>query len=301
LSAIQLVMAENYVNMHKLDSARSCFKAAMESEKKLQAEGYSDLARRGGLEMLKYLLDYESGHHISSITFSRYCDSISHDVRMRRDTEIKQLETKQRLQAVNYELRLKSNRMWWSIVVLLVTVFIASLGVYLYIRNRYYRLAEAENRVDTLTRLVEDAKRSTTDTPQPEDDTFFKKILMKQLGIIKLVASTPTNQNQALLRRISAISEGDIPVDDLISWPDLYPIIDTLYHNFHSQLMVNYGSMLTDKEVKICCLLCASFSTKEIGIVTQQSDATIYVRKSAIRKKLGVDEKQDIIDFINRI
>lgn len=300
LSAIQMLMAENYINMHKLDSARICFKAAFKSENELISAGYPDIARKSGIEMLKYLLDYSSGKPISISSFCRYCDSISNDIRMRKDIELKQVEEKQRLQTVNSGLRLESQRMWWSLVSLILILSIAGIGIYLYIRNRYYRLAEAENRVDTLTRLVEDAKRSTTDTPQLEDNVFFKKILMNQLGIIKLVAGTPTNQNQALLRRISAISEGDIPVDELLSWPDLYPIIDSLYDNFHSRLMEEYGDVLKDKEIKICCLLCAGFSTKEIGVVTQQSDATIYVRKSSIRKKLRIDEKQDIVDFIKR-
>jgi DNA-binding CsgD family transcriptional regulator len=56
---------------------------------------------------------------------------------------------------------------------------------------------------------------------------------------------------------------------------------------------------MTIKEINICCLLCANFSTKEIGILTQQSDATIYVRKTSIRKKINANEKQDIVVFLN--
>lgn len=42
----------------------------------------------------------------------------------------------------------------------------------------------------------------------------------------------------------------------------------------------------------------AGFSTKEISVITGQTTATIYVRKSSIRKKLGVPEKEDIIAFL---
>ena len=41
-------------------------------------------------------------------------------------------------------------------------------------------------------------------------------------------------------------------------------------------------------------LLKAGFSTKEIGVLTEQSSATIYTRKSVIRKKLGTSENGDI-------
>ncbi|MFR1327341.1 MAG: helix-turn-helix transcriptional regulator [Bacteroides cellulosilyticus] len=60
-----------------------------------------------------------------------------------------------------------------------------------------------------------------------------------------------------------------------------------------------FGSVLIDKEQQLCCLLCAEFSTKEISVVTQQSIPTIYQRKTNIRKKLGMGEKEDIVGFIS--
>lgn len=181
------------------------------------------------------------------------------------------------------------------------------MAIYLYYRNRIRQLAEAEDRIDTLTRMLEEAQKAPVenekgkDLPQVEDDAFFKKILLQQLGIIRLVASTPTNQNQALLKRISGISGGEIPTDSLLIWSDLYPVINRLYDNFHARLSSQYADALTEKEVQICCLLCAGFSTKEIGVITQQSDATIYVRKTSIRKKIGAAEGQDIVACINSV
>ncbi|MDE6286111.1 MAG: LuxR C-terminal-related transcriptional regulator, partial [Muribaculaceae bacterium] len=53
-----------------------------------------------------------------------------------------------------------------------------------------------------------------------------------------------------------------------------------------------------DKEEQIVALMAAGFSTKEMGVITAQTAATIYVRKSSIRKKLGVPEKEDIVAFL---
>lgn len=44
----------------------------------------------------------------------------------------------------------------------------------------------------------------------------------------------------------------------------------------------------------------AGFSTKEISVITGQTTATIYVRKSSVRKKLGVAEKEDIVAFLRQ-
>jgi len=60
-------------------------------------------------------------------------------------------------------------------------------------------------------------------------------------------------------------------------------------------------TVLTDKEVQICCLLCAGFSTKEISVITRQSASSIYVRKTSIRKKIGADEGADIVEAVKNL
>ena len=306
LSSIQMAMAANYINLHRLDSARICNDKAIKSEKKLEAQGYADIARRVALEQERYLLDYASGKAVSYVNFARYCDSVAAEMQAKENTSTQRLEAKNRLQSVNYELRLGKQRIGWLLSVAFLLLTCGSIGGYLYDRNRVQRLAEAEDRIDTLTRMLTEAQDATTaetttvEPPKTDDDVFFKKILLQQLGIIRLVASTPTNQNQVLLKRISGISGGEIPTNSLLVWSDLYPVIDRLYDNFHTRLTERFGDTLTEKEVQICCLLCAGFSTKEIGVITQQSDATIYVRKTSIRKKIGVAEGQDIVAHLNR-
>ena len=302
LSAIQMSMAENYLNLNRLDSARICFNKATESEKRLQEKGYEDFSRKGSLEMLKYIIDNKAGKMVSVAPFSRYLDSITNDILLRNKLYIKQFEDKQQLETINYRLHMERNRLWWYLFSLIVVVILLGLGIYIYVRNRYVRLGEAEERRDTLIRLIEEsAEASKEEASQISNSAFFKQILMKQLGIIKLMASTPTSQNQAMLKRIAAISEGKISGDELLSWAEIYPIIDSLYDNFYTFLIEKFGAVLTTKEINICCLLCANFSTKEIGILTQQSDATIYVRKTSIRKKINANERQDIIVYLNEL
>ena len=306
MSSIQMAMAGNYINLHRLDSARICNDKAIKSEAELEAQGFADIARRAVIEQERFLLDYTSGMPVSYVAFARYCDSLSADVQMKENTSTRRLETKNRLQTANYELKIDKQRMGWLLSVAILLLMGGGIGGYLYYRSRIQRLAEAEDRVDTLNRMLAEAQNATSvETteiqPATDDDAFFKKILLQQLGIIRLVASTPTNQNQALLKRIAGISGGEIPTDSLLVWSDLYPVIDRLYDDFHARLKKQYGDSLTEKEVQICCLLCAGFSTKEIGVITQQSDATIYVRKTSIRKKIGATEGQDIVALINSV
>lgn len=315
LSAIQMAMAGNYINLHRLDSARICHDKAIKSETELEAQGFTDIARKAELEQERVILDYTDGKAVSFVDFARYCDSITMDMQMKENTSTRRLEAKNRLQTANYELKLNQQRMGWLLSVATLLLIGGGIGGWLYRRNKIKQSAEAEDRIDTLARMLEEAQKTIAEEesdiksissnadelerPKSDDDAFFKKILLQQLGIIRLVASTPTNQNQALLKRISGISGGEIPTNSLLVWSDLYPVIDRLYNNFHTRLMEQYGDALTEKEEQICCLLCAGFSTKEIGVITQQSDATIYVRKTSIRKKIRAAEGQDIVACVN--
>lgn len=300
-SAFQMTLAQNFINLHQLDSARKYWNIAWTNEQKLQAAGGRDLARRSYLAQLKSVLDYAGHSPVEVTTFARFGDSIMNEMRDQQNTITQQLETRNKLQQQNYELIINRQKTKLRLIIVSFLLIAAGITVYIYMRNKYKRLAEAEERIDVLTRLLNDAQKVSDDSPQGDDDAFFKKILLQQLGIIRLVANTPTSQNQKLLKLISGISNNEIPVDGLLVWVDLYPIIDKLYNNFYTRLTDKFGSVLSDKEVQICCLLCANFSTKEIGVITQQTDATIYVRKSSIRKKIRAGEKQDIVDYINSI
>ena len=193
------------------------------------------------------------------------------------------------------EIRLQKQRTQTTIGIIIVVVLLAGVYARHRYRQRIARLAEAEDRIDTLTRMLEEAQASTD-----KEDAFVKRMLLQQLGVIRLVASTPTAQNQALLRRLAELGNDQVPVEELIVWEDLYPLIDRLYNRFHTRLKERYGSLLTDKEIQTCCLLCAGFSTKEIGVITHQSASSIYVRKTAIRKKLGAEEGADIVEVIKK-
>ena len=74
-----------------------------------------------------------------------------------------------------------------------------------------------------------------------------------KLGIIKMVAETPTEQNREMLRKLSSI-ESDTN-GSLVNWDNLYEIINNLYSNFYSKLHTKYADMLTEKEEQVIVLL----------------------------------------------
>lgn len=67
----------------------------------------------------------------------------------------------------------------------------------------------------------------------------------------------------------------------------------------YTNIMLRVGMVMNERELQLCCLLKANFSTKEISVVTGQSVRTVYQRKTTIRQKLNMDEKEDITDHLN--
>lgn len=187
--------------------------------------------------------------------------------------------------------------------VLLVGLVCVVLGlclllVYLY-RRRQRLLLEKEEEIETLRNMLASADKS-------DDKESVRKLMLQQLGVIKTIAGTPTEANQQLLARLMALNEET--ANALIDWPSIYQTIDLVYDGFYTRLVQKYGAtdqsndsahpILNEKELQLCCLLKADFSTKEINMLTRQSLQTIYQRKTQVRQKLSLAEAEDITTAI---
>lgn len=186
-------------------------------------------------------------------------------------------------------------------VIILVTILVCVIllaGAALIIRRRRQRELENEERAEALQKMVDELKSTSAIQPSQENTSAaLRRAMLQQLGIIKMVAETPTEQNREMLRKISSI-ESDTD-GELVNWSNVFELINNLYSGFYDKLHSEYGDILTNKEEQIIVLMVAGFSTKEISVITAQTASTIYVRKSSIRKKLGVPEKEDIVTFLN--
>ena len=178
-------------------------------------------------------------------------------------------------------------------MIVIIVLFFAALGIcllfiYLY-RRRQRLLLEKEEEIETLRNMLASADKS-------DDKESVRKLMLQQLGVIKTIAGTPTEANQQLLARLMALNEET--ANALIDWPSIYQTIDLVYDGFYTRLVQKYGNVLNEKELQLCCLLKADFSTKEINMLTRQSLQTIYQRKTQVRQKLNLAEAEDITTAI---
>ena len=188
----------------------------------------------------------------------------------------------------------QKDQMLFLVITFILTLTIASL--LLWLRNRKNKFLEREEEIDALRNLLSESSESGDSN---KNDRFFKKILLQQLGVIKIATSNPTSANLELLKKMKKIASKEVDVDTLLNWNDLFQIIDYIYDGFYTSLTKKYGAVLNEKEIQLCTLLKANFTTKEIGVVTQQSVRTIYQRKSTIRQTLQMPEAEDIATFLS--
>jgi len=291
-----IVLGDLFRRMNEPDSAY-CYlsKAARSKNIHTSRSAYKSL----------YDMSQDIGHYKEAVEYSSKMwemqDSINNIARNKALIEMQEKYDQQRVKdEMTAKMTLQKQRILMGIgVAVLILCFIA-YRIRIRNKERITRLAEAEERIETLSHLLEEAQKE----PSPDagqDDTFFKRILLQQLGIIRMVANTPTAQNQALLRRLAETGNDEMPAEELIAWKDLYPIIDRLYHGFYTRLTQHFGSVLTDKEVQTCCLLCAGFSTKEIAVITRQAVNTVYIRKTSARQKMGMPEGADIVEWVKNL
>lgn len=193
-------------------------------------------------------------------------------------------------------LKAESRQKTVIILVLCLAAFLILGGSAWIIRTRRQRERDKEERIEALQKMVDEYKSAPAQETKKAGSSALRGIMLKQLGIIKMVAETPTEQNREMLRKISSI-DGETN-GELVDWGKVFELIDNLYSGFYSRLRRQYGDLLSQKEEQIIVLMVAGFSTKEISVITGQTTSTIYVRKSSIRKKLGVPEKDDIVAFL---
>ena len=201
------------------------------------------------------------------------------------------------LKSENRALTFKSQserKTYIIVIVSLIALILVAGGAWL-LQKRKRKTVEAEERAETLQRMVDELQKPSV--PSDNQETL-RRAMLQQLNIIKMVAETPTEQNREMLRKISSVdNNADGP---LINWANVYEIVNNLHSGFYTKLHDRYGDTISEKEEQAIVLLAAGFSAKEISVITSQSAASVYVRKSSVKKKLGVPEKEDVIAFLRQ-
>ncbi len=293
LHFIHFTKALNYLNLKDFKLASNELAKANNYAKEIYSEEYNYYESLAG--HIRSILTFQNDGKISIIRLAMV--SNHQRDRLFRDENTQYEQRQNVLKAENRALLFKSQserKTYIIIIVTLVALILVACGVWL-LQKRKRKAVEAEERAETLQRMVDELQKPSAPT---DNQDALRRAMLQQLNIIKMVAETPTEQNREMLRKISSVdNNADGP---LIKWANVYEIVDNLHSGFYSKLHERYGDIISEKEVQAIVLLAAGFSAKEISVITSQSAASIYVRKSSVKKKLGIPEKEDVIAFLRQ-
>jgi len=272
--------------------------AIQELEKADSCASEISIAEKGYYNSFAYLLytvfDFQKTGKLNLIRMAQINNNQKDNLLRSQSIQQESEESALKIENKRLILRAKSDRQMATIVIIVfVGLLISGISIW-YALNRKRNAIETEEQMETLQKMVDELRAS--DLPSPGQESL-RRAMLQQLSVIKMVAETPTEQNREMLRKIYSIDNNTKGA--IVNWNNVFEIIDNIYTGFYSRLNRRYGNTLSDKEQQIIVLMAAGFSTKEISVITTQTSATIYVRKSSIRKKLGIQEKEDILGFLH--
>ena len=284
-------LARYYLLQDKFTEANKHMRLA---EEHADEEFRSSWAMTGYMELMKSILNYAQYKRINMMDWANFANSLQESTSHKQAITDAKEENNRLLIERNLKLTIEQQHTQITFTYVAIGLVIIIGGLAFYTRKKKRQMVEKEEELEALRKLVTESQQPT----EQKDDRFFKRILLQQLGVIRMAASNPTTANQELIRRMSEIVDGQVPVDSLLNWEDLYQTIDYIYDGFYTHLKSKHSDLLNEKEIQLCCLLKANFSTKEISIVTGQGVRTVYQRKTVVRQKLGMEEKGDIVEFL---
>ncbi len=190
--------------------------------------------------------------------------------------------------------RLHTHRVWLLLYAIGAVCMIGMLLFLFYRRSclNKQRALKAQHTIQELQQLA----RSFDE----KEDTF-RATLLRHFNILRKAASLEiyiskesNKHDHHLLKVINEIVYGQ----ETLNWDLLYETMNQLHDGFFDRLRDRFPQ-LDESEFKICCLSYTRFSSSEIALVMKLSVNTVQMKRSSIRKKIGVETFGNLSDFFN--
>ncbi len=122
----------------------------------------------------------------------------------------------------------------------------------------------------------------------------FNAQLVKKLQNLYEKTNTEDKETNSLFDEIINELQSKLRED---SWKRFEIYFQRLYNDFVKDLMKKYPS-LTSNDIKLCAFLKQGMSSKDIAAITYQTDESVRVARYRLRKKLSLDQSQNLTSFL---
>lgn len=228
-----------------------------------------------------------------------YTNYLATILNQNEDNRVSEIQKKYNFELIQNKYNKLTVQRLKIIVVLSICLFVLALVALFYYRKFYKNkkaMLVAENAAieseNKALWLIEMSKSFN------DKEASFRNILLHHFDILKKAALLEGHlkkgdENQYFIKKINDIVYGQEALD----WNVLYRTINNLHNGFFDKLHEKYPQ-LDETEFRVCCLIYTQFSSSEIAVITQLSVNTVHMKRTSIRKKIGVEPSGDISDFL---
>lgn len=254
-----------------------------------------DLPLLGNIYNMLSKIEEEQENYQKALSYYKdYTKNMTEIVEENRDRAIWEIQEKYNFEVIrndNIQLKLQRQKAYfYSITFILILVLITIYFYYKYSKNKRIAI-EAEDKIYALMEMSRDFD---------EKKNTLRNILLQHFNILKKAALLEIylkkeDRNSNFIKKVNEIVYGQ----DTLNWDTLYQTMNDLNNGLFDKLHYNYPQ-LDEIEFRICCMLYAKFSSAEISIITRLSVNTVNMKRTSIRKKLGIESFGSISDYLNK-
>ncbi|MFR3217448.1 MAG: tetratricopeptide repeat protein [Dysgonomonas mossii] len=238
----------------------------------------------------------------SLISYKEYASYLEQIVDENKNTEILKLQRKYKYEQVQNEnnlLKIKEQRLFLIFAIIIVLLGLVAIFFYKKYLDSKRNALENENKIlDAEKKIYQLIEMSNS---YDDRENSIKSILFHHFDILKkaaLLKQSLKNEDQhdhrlLIVRKVNEIIYGQ----DFFNWEIFYQDMNGIHDGRFERLKLKH--ILDETEFRICCLTYANLTCSEIGIILDLSPNTVQMKRSSIRKKLGIEAQGNIQTFID--
>lgn len=261
------------------------------------AEKEKDTATLANIYKLLSKIEEKSGNYPQSLNYhQQYSKYLSFVLIEKNNSAILDVQKKYNFELIkNAHNKLLIERQWFFIGFILAIFTIVTVSFFFYRKKSEDKqaLLMAEQQIYQLKEMV-NTKSEVSDKKSNE----LRKTIIERFNLLKKIALLENylvdenkDKGKELVKKVNGIIYGR---KDGFDWDILYQSINNLHDNYLEKLQKALPQ-LNEMEYRICCLVIGEFNDTEIATLLRASINSIRMKKSRIRQKIGMKEKENFL------
>ncbi len=250
---------------------------------------------------LSQIEEKKSNYSQSLFFYKKYADNLEQIVDENKNIEILELQKKyeyEHFQNENNRLKIKEQKTFLLSTTVIIIFGIVCIFFYKKSQDSKKSALEKENKIldaeKKIYQLIEMSNNYDDRENSIKSVLFHHFDILKKTALLKQYLKNSDEQDHRLVKKVNEIVYGQ----DSLNWNIFYQDMDKIYDSRFERLKTKYP-LLDEVEFRVCCLTYANLSCSEIGIILDLSPNTVQMKRSSIRKKLGIEPQGSIQTYID--